>query len=91
MTGRAAKEAKRRRRARARKAEVAAAAPVVEVRLYGWGEGEPPLDHWCPDKENHKVCPKTGGDHGWYKPHPRPRDHKYECEDCGHYDLDDYM
>ena len=34
-------------------------------------------------------CPK-GGEHEWFKPHPRPADHKYECEKCGHYDLDDY-
>lgn len=44
----------------------------------------------CPDPANHKVCPKSGGGHDWYKPHPRPADHKYECLQCGHYDLDDY-
>lgn len=60
----------------------------MAARPYGW---EPPLDYWCPDKANHKVCPKTGGGHEWNKPHPRPADHKYECDDCGHYDLDDYM
>jgi predicted RNA-binding Zn-ribbon protein involved in translation (DUF1610 family) len=49
-----------------------------------------PPDYWCPDKANHKVCPKSGDGHDWYKPHPRPTDRKYECEDCGHYDLDDY-
>ena len=81
-------EAERRRRARERKAQTAA--PVVMERpYYAWGEL--PHDDWCPDKENHKVCPKTGGGHGWIKPNPRPDDHKYECEDCGHYDLDDYM
>lgn len=44
----------------------------------------------CPDPANHMVCPKSGEGHDWCKPHPRPKDHKYECEDCGHYDLDDY-
>lgn len=83
---RAAGEAERRRRARARKAKTAA--PVAGAWPYGW---EPPLDEFCPDKANHKVCPKSGGEHDWYKPHPRPADHKYECSDCGHYDLDDYM
>lgn len=82
-------EAERRRRARARKAEAAAAVPVMEVRPW-WPEIEAALID-CPDPENHKVCPKTGDGHDWYKPHPRPTDHKYECEDCGHYDLDDYM
>lgn len=49
------------------------------------------LDEDCPDRENHDVCPVGGGDHSWCKPHPRPADHKYECAECGHYDLDDYM
>lgn len=44
----------------------------------------------CPDPANHMVCPKSGDGHDWYKPHPRPADHKYECLQCGHYDLDDY-
>lgn len=44
----------------------------------------------CPDPATHKVCPKGGDGHDWYKPHPRPADHKYECLQCGHYDLDDY-
>lgn len=44
----------------------------------------------CPDPANHMVCPKSGDSHDWYKPHPRPKDHKYECAKCGHYDLDDY-
>lgn len=86
---RAGGEAERRRRARARKAEAAAAAPVVEVRPW-WPEIEAALDD-CPDPANHKVCPKNGDGHDWYKPHPRPADHKYECLACGHYDLDDYM
>ena len=38
---------------------------------------------------DHSVCPKGDG-HDWYKPHPRPADHKYQCLQCGHYDLDDY-
>lgn len=81
-------EAERRRRARARKAQT----PPPVVAVPAWvGVGDMPPDYWCPDKANHKVCPKTGGGHDWYKPHPRPDDHKYECEDCGHYDLDDYM
>lgn len=85
---RAAGEAERRRRACARKAETAAPVTVVRPRSpepEGWWV------RWCPDKANHKVCPKSGDGHDWYKPHPRPADHKYECEDCGHYDLDDYM
>jgi predicted RNA-binding Zn-ribbon protein involved in translation (DUF1610 family) len=45
----------------------------------------------CPDPANHSVCPKSGDGHDWYKPNPRPADHKYECLQCGHYDLDDYM
>lgn len=85
----AAGEADRRRRARARKAPTAP--PVVAVPPLGWGSGDMPPDYWCPDKANHKVCPVSGGGHDWSKPHPRPADHKYECEDCGHYDLDDYM
>ena len=44
----------------------------------------------CPDPANHMACPKSGDGHDWYKPHPRPADHKYECLACGHYDLDDY-
>jgi hypothetical protein len=43
----------------------------------------------CPDPANHSVCPKGDG-HDWYKPHPRPADHKYQCLQCGHYDLNDY-
>jgi hypothetical protein len=84
----AAGEAERRRRARARKAEAAAAAPVVAVRPW-WPEIEAALVD-CPDSANHKVCPVSGGGHDWYKPHPRPADHKYQCLQCGHYDLDDY-
>lgn len=91
MTGRAAGEAERRRRARARKAE--AAPPVAVPRLCGpeleWLPDGTLLDD-CPDPANHMACLASGGKHDWYKPHPRPRDHKYECEDCGHYDLDDY-
>ena len=84
---RAGGEARRRRRARERKAQTPS--PVVAVRPW-WPEIEAALVD-CPDPENHKVCPKSGDGHDWCKPHPRPADHKYECEDCGHYDLDDYM
>jgi len=37
-------------------------------------------------------CPvkKATGDHDWIKPHPTPKDHKYECNECSYYDLDDY-
>lgn len=83
---RAPGEAERRRRARARKAQ--SVAPVAAPRLYG-AELESMLDD-CPDPANHKVCPDSGGKHDWYKPHPRPADHKYACDLCGHYDLDDY-
>lgn len=83
---RAAGEAERRRRARDRKAK--AAVPATPVRPL-WPEIEAELED-CPDPANHKVCPKSCGGHDWYKPHPRPRDHKYECLQCGHYDLDDY-
>lgn len=83
---RAGGEARRRRRARERKAQ--APSPVVAVRPW-WPEIEAALVD-CPDPANHKVCPKTGDGHEWNKPHPRPNDHKYECADCGHYDLDDY-
>jgi hypothetical protein len=86
MASRAAGEAERRRRARARKEQLAP--PVTAAWPYGW---EPPLDTFCPDPTNHKVCPKSGDGHDWYKPHPRPKDHKYECLQCRHYDLDDYM
>jgi hypothetical protein len=82
----AAGEAERRRRARARKAQEAV--PVVAVSPR-WPELESALED-CPDPANHKVCPKSSGGHDWYKPHPRPEDHKYECLQCGHYDLDDY-
>lgn len=34
------------------------------------------------------VCSRVGPD--WYKPEPRPADHKYECQRCGYYDLNDY-
>lgn len=84
----AAGEAERRRRARARKAE--AAAPAVAVRPSpSWWEIEATTDD-CPDPANHKLCPKSSDGHDWYKPHPRPVDHKYQCLACGHYDLDDY-
>jgi hypothetical protein len=82
---RAAGEAERRRRARARKAK--AAVPVASVPLR-WPELEAALAD-CPDPANHSVCPKGDG-HDWYKPHPRPADHKYQCLQCGHYDLNDY-
>lgn len=85
MSG-AAAEAERRRRARARKAEQTP--PVVAARPH-WVEIEAALVD-CPDRENHAVCPNSGGKHDWYKPHPRPADHKYECLACGHYELDDY-
>lgn len=91
---RASAEAKRRRRARARKAEAAAAAaaraPAPAPPAWGWWEIEAQLVD-CPDPDNHKVCPKGGDGHDWYKPHPRPDDHKYQCLACGHYELDDYM
>lgn len=83
---RASAEAKRRRRARARKAQ--AITPVVTVRPT-WAEMETDLVD-CPDRDNHAICPNGDGKHDWYKPHPRPADHKYECLACGHYDLDDY-
>ena len=82
----ASAEAVRRRRAHARKAQ--AAVPAVAVRP-GWPELEAALVD-CPDPDNHAVCPKSADGHDWYKPHPRPGDHKYECLACGHYDLDDY-
>lgn len=85
---RAGREAERRRRARARKANRETPAPAPPVRPHA-GVPEWWAEH-CPDPENHKVCP-DGSEHDWYKPHPRPRDHKYQCEACGHYDLDDYM
>ena len=72
-------------------ADQAAAPPAVAVSPLGWGSGDMPPDHWCPDKANHKVCPKSDDGHDWYKPNPRPEDHKYQCLACGHYDLDDYM
>lgn len=83
---RAAGEAERRRRARERKAQ--AAPPVAAVRPW-WPEVEAALVN-CPDPTNHKACPEGGDGHEWIKPNPRPEDHKYECADCGHYDLDDY-
>lgn len=93
---RAGEEARRRRKARARKAEAAASAaatPVVALRPR-WPEVEALPDGTllddCPDPANHMVCPRTGDNHDWCKPHPRPHDHKYECVGCGHYDLDDY-
>ena len=80
-------EAERRRRARARKA---AAAPATAAPMKPWWpEIEAALVD-CLDPANHKVCPEGGGEHDWYKPNPRPADHKYECAACGHYDLDDY-
>lgn len=85
---RAAGEAERRRRARARKAE---ATPPVTALHPRQPAPEDWWVRWCPDKANHKVCPVSGGGHDWYKPHPRPADHKYQCLACGHYDLDDYM
>jgi hypothetical protein len=85
---RAGGEARRRRKARARKAEAVASAPVV-VLPPRWPEIEAALVD-CPDPANHKVCPKADDGHDWYKPNPRPEDHKYECAACGHYDLDDY-
>lgn len=85
---RAGGEARRRRKARGRKAAVRASAPAVALPPR-WPELEAALVD-CPDPVNHKVCPKSGEDHEWIKPHPRPKGHKYECADCGHYDLDDY-
>lgn len=79
-------EAERRRRARARKAK--ATSPAVTVRPTV-AEMEAVLVD-CPDRDNHAVCPINGDKHDWYKPHPRPADHKYQCLACGHYDLDDY-
>jgi hypothetical protein len=35
-------------------------------------------------------CPE-GGEHDWIKPaDPQPPNHKYECANCRHFDLDDY-
>lgn len=83
----AQREAQRRVKARARKA--AAAKPAYSgVPLWPGLTGDP-IDY-CPDKPNHDTCP-AGGEHEWIKPHPRPSDHKYQCDNCGHYDLDDYI
>ena len=84
---RATAEAKRRRRARARKAQTAV--PVAAVS-HPWPGVDAPWEAYCPDLANHEVCPKSDDGHDWYKPHPRPADHKYQCLACGHYDLDDY-
>jgi hypothetical protein len=81
----AAGEAERRRRARARKEQLAP--PTDTARSFPYWLSST-LDD-CPDRDNHDVCPR-GGEHDWYKPHPRPADHKYQCLQCGHYDLDDY-
>jgi hypothetical protein len=85
----AAGEAERRRRARSRKEQARTEQPATAVPggTYWYGI---PLEEDCPDPSNHDVCPGSGDKHDWIKPHPRPKDHKYECEQCGHYDLDDY-
>jgi len=82
----------RRRRAQRRHAQALktrTAGPVVVAGSYGADMMPDETD--CPDRDNHLVCPVGGGEHDWMKPHPRPADHKYECDACGHYDLDDYM
>lgn len=84
----AQREAQRRAKARTRMA--AAAKPASSGESLWPGIFADPIDY-CPDKPNHETCPATGSKHEWIKPHPRPSDHKYQCEACGHYDLDDYL
>jgi hypothetical protein len=83
----AAGEAERRRKARERKASAGMQEDKV-LSSPAWGVIL--QEDTCPDPEHHGLCP-DGSEHDWIKPHPRPRDYKYACGNCGHYDLDDYL